>query len=947
MKTVDKVNEVKTNQSQSAFDRVRFNVNASTFDLYSTKLYENPEVSVIREYVANGIDSLIRAKKYDTPIIVGLPTVQDPVLRFRDFGTGIDKYEDVKAHVFDFNDSDKTSEIDSTGSLGLGAKSAYAVASQFVFTTYDGKHKRSYLGTKDEHGFPMCPAKEPRAVPCDEPRGVLVEIPVNPGKSSGWPQKWKEALVQIGKNIGHDKSSYNGNLIYTQQPNPDLTKYSHFAEVTRAYRNMTSDSDKVLFAKNLFNIRTVKSTKTEIRDTSVTALVCTENCALTLPPLGRTYGSLKAKEYGLLHFANICYPFDTETFRKAHPQFNQHVLHVFLANTQKDGSPHPIIFNPSREYLVRGATDEYLCNIAIEQFKSVKETFVKSLIDKFDDSSVYDFADNMVSVTTNLYKNGISLSDFVSEIDLFDAAWKFKNIKPTDNVLSSLTVEMIRQAEIAGKIPNHPYCAVSKMTYIERVRGGNSKLMSVTNNSTFYSLFHRALWPKHPLFVALKSGITANDLEEHLGIHEASKYTCFTTRNKDYVEELERAIAHLFEVSEDHIVSATDVKPVTVKAKRVSVASDSGRLQVKGYSLNVLRGSSNYRSDYGTTDRWDKLTKNKADDIVDELNDPTSATRYCYVPFHSYAVSLCGDEGTPKQSKSILAEKFCAFAQIICNHYHLVENKSLAVIGVSANDAKCRDIIGRSFFTYASQVVDKLIDRFRFAAFFNAAAQIGPAIINPVKWTTAPVEHMLPYSPLRDAILEVRKEIPQDVKDLMIQEKYSLRVCTTDYEALTAVTTFLSLAARQYQALYQTAAITRKSNPAGKADKKVKTDFHSALLNTIKTIYMKDPRPVDIVPQLQSKQDEERSRDSYLHPTEDQLIRYTKLTSELEKHYSNMLRLHGDRYEWYISPFSNVGSDLFRAVLIEDYLRKKGKEVNSRYNAFMLDRSDEADDDSE
>lgn len=208
MKTRQANREIRTNTDvKTAFREVKFIQSAEAFELYSQKLYAKPKLAVLRELTSNGADSQCRrGEGYDrVPVRVQLPTPEDPNLYIRDYGTSM-TFEQVTSYFFDFNSSDKREETTSTGAMGIGAKSPYAIASQFLVTTYSGTHSQTYLATKNERGIPLCPTQPPELVPCDEPQGVCVTIPIDLEK---YPvDNWLADAVNVLGCFGHVGSPY-------------------------------------------------------------------------------------------------------------------------------------------------------------------------------------------------------------------------------------------------------------------------------------------------------------------------------------------------------------------------------------------------------------------------------------------------------------------------------------------------------------------------------------------------------------------------------------------------------------------------------------------------------------------------------------------------------------------------------------------------------------------
>ncbi len=99
-----------------------------------TDLYSNPKLAVIREYSTNAFDAHVEAKLDNTPIMVTLPSGDDPYFRVRDFGAGLD-IDDIRDIYSKYGTSTKRSTNDAVGMLGLGCKSALTYADEFFVTS--------------------------------------------------------------------------------------------------------------------------------------------------------------------------------------------------------------------------------------------------------------------------------------------------------------------------------------------------------------------------------------------------------------------------------------------------------------------------------------------------------------------------------------------------------------------------------------------------------------------------------------------------------------------------------------------------------------------------------------------------------------------------------------------------------------------------------------------
>lgn len=153
-----------------------------------TNLYSDPHLSVIREYVANGIDSHIEAGN-DAPVEVTLPNDWSPLLVVKDQGVGMSR-DDVFRYGT-YGSSDKRDNLEVVGNFGMGSKSALAITNSFTITAVkDGEYTVANIGRNDDgHGQVDIITNEPT----DQPNGVTISIPVAP--RSFWSIKDKAERV--------------------------------------------------------------------------------------------------------------------------------------------------------------------------------------------------------------------------------------------------------------------------------------------------------------------------------------------------------------------------------------------------------------------------------------------------------------------------------------------------------------------------------------------------------------------------------------------------------------------------------------------------------------------------------------------------------------------------------------------------------------------------------
>lgn len=122
----------------------------TAFDILSSKLYEHPEVSIIRELTANAIDANV-ANKSNKKVVLHIPTSDEVFLSVRDFGKGMSP-EFVKGVYTTYFASTKTGNSDAIGARGLGSKSPFALFDEFKVITTFNNVKYEYRMFKSENG---------------------------------------------------------------------------------------------------------------------------------------------------------------------------------------------------------------------------------------------------------------------------------------------------------------------------------------------------------------------------------------------------------------------------------------------------------------------------------------------------------------------------------------------------------------------------------------------------------------------------------------------------------------------------------------------------------------------------------------------------------------------------------------------------------------------------
>lgn len=139
-----------------------------------TFLYRDAGMAVLREYAANAWDSHVRAGT-SAPVEVSLPSEWDPVLTVNDRGVGLDEQEIIEVYA-PYGLSTKREFNDQIGAFGVGAKSAFTIASQFTVAGVKGGKKVTALFALNEAGTATVEIVGRDAT--DAPNGVTVTVPV-------------------------------------------------------------------------------------------------------------------------------------------------------------------------------------------------------------------------------------------------------------------------------------------------------------------------------------------------------------------------------------------------------------------------------------------------------------------------------------------------------------------------------------------------------------------------------------------------------------------------------------------------------------------------------------------------------------------------------------------------------------------------------------------------
>lgn len=142
--------------------------------MLSSGVYEHKIRAVIRETLANAIDSHDQAGNKDLPF-VHLPTIWEPWFSVVDNGLGL-SLEDCENLYTTYGESTKTTQSTQIGCLGIGSKSPLSYSDSFILISrYEGTCY-TFTSYKDEIGMPQLSLLTEELT--DEPNGVEVRVDV-------------------------------------------------------------------------------------------------------------------------------------------------------------------------------------------------------------------------------------------------------------------------------------------------------------------------------------------------------------------------------------------------------------------------------------------------------------------------------------------------------------------------------------------------------------------------------------------------------------------------------------------------------------------------------------------------------------------------------------------------------------------------------------------------
>lgn len=169
-------------------------VTGKAFRMLSDGIYSDKPLAIVRELSCNARDAHVEAGKSDVPFEVHLPNQLEPILRVRDFGTGL-SHDKVMGLYTTYFDSTKGDSNEAIGTFGLGSKSPFSYTSRFtVRSRYQGV-VRTYIAFigKDDVPNVTCLNEEDT----EEPDGIDVEMDVAREDFSAFGEAARDALKRF------------------------------------------------------------------------------------------------------------------------------------------------------------------------------------------------------------------------------------------------------------------------------------------------------------------------------------------------------------------------------------------------------------------------------------------------------------------------------------------------------------------------------------------------------------------------------------------------------------------------------------------------------------------------------------------------------------------------------------------------------------------------------
>lgn len=183
-------------------------------EILRNKLYKDPILAVVREYITNARDAHVEAGKSELPINVTLPDSENLYFKVQDFGPGLSP-ERIEKIFCNYASSTKRGSEDQVGYFGIGSKSAFAYSDSFTIISVHNGITRTYSSYIDESrkGKISCLYE----AYSDQPNGTTIIIPVKRSDCYYFEEKLIEITQfwDIRPNV--IKNNNNHNLHYKNE----------------------------------------------------------------------------------------------------------------------------------------------------------------------------------------------------------------------------------------------------------------------------------------------------------------------------------------------------------------------------------------------------------------------------------------------------------------------------------------------------------------------------------------------------------------------------------------------------------------------------------------------------------------------------------------------------------------------------------------------------------
>ena len=188
-------------------------------EILRNKLYKDPILAVVREYITNARDAHVESEKSDLPINVTLPDSENLYFKVQDFGPGLSP-ERIEKIFCNYASSTKRNSEDQVGYFGIGSKSAFAYSDSFTIISVHNGMTRTYSSYIDESrkGKISCLYE----AYSDQPNGTTIIIPVKRNDYYYFEQKltevtqfWEVRPDVIKNNEKYNLNYYNERVLFS------------------------------------------------------------------------------------------------------------------------------------------------------------------------------------------------------------------------------------------------------------------------------------------------------------------------------------------------------------------------------------------------------------------------------------------------------------------------------------------------------------------------------------------------------------------------------------------------------------------------------------------------------------------------------------------------------------------------------------------------------------